>query len=173
MDLDAVIELCSPDCRFATVDGRYGEGRDHVRQLLADFLSILRSTAHAVTAEWHVDDAWFAEVLADYELKDWLRIEALPRAFVVRTGPDGIRDRARLRSEGAPAHGSPDRRRAISHRRPSGAAAVASAYPPEAMAARTPANSAGHERKGEWSLSISTIDPACAPMARCRSGLMI
>jgi hypothetical protein len=92
MDLDAVIELCSPDCRFATVDGRYGEGRDHVRQLLADFLSILRSTAHVVTAEWHVDDAWFAEVLADYELKDWLRIEALPRAFVVRTGPGGIRD---------------------------------------------------------------------------------
>lgn len=92
LDLDAVIDLCAPDCRLSTVDGRHGEGRDQVRALLGDFLSELRSTAHVVTAEWHEDDVWFGEVKADYELHDWLRIEALPRAFVVRTGPGGICD---------------------------------------------------------------------------------
>jgi hypothetical protein len=101
LDLDAVIELCSPDCSIATVDGRNGEGRDQVRQLLADFFSVLRSTAHAVTAEWHQDNVWIAEVLADYELQDWLRIEAMPRAFVIRTGPGGIRD---IRVYGAREH---------------------------------------------------------------------
>jgi hypothetical protein len=90
LDVDAAIALCTADCRFFTVDGRHAEGRDQVRRLLAEFLSELRSTAHQVTGEWHQDDVWFAEVLADYELKDWLRIQALPRAFLIRTGPDGI-----------------------------------------------------------------------------------
>jgi hypothetical protein len=92
LDLDAVLAQCSPDCRFSTVDGRYAEGRDNVRRLLADFMSQLRSTAHKITAEWHVDNVWFAEMLADYELQDFLQIEALPRAFVVRTASDGVCD---------------------------------------------------------------------------------
>ena len=39
-----------------------------------------------------VDGLTFAEVLADYELQDWLQIKALPRAFVLRTSSDGIYD---------------------------------------------------------------------------------
>jgi hypothetical protein len=92
LDIDAAMSLCGPDCRFATADGRQVEGRDNVRVLLRDFLSVLRSTAHEITSQWHQDNVWFAEVLANYEMKDWLQIEALPRAFVIRTAADGICD---------------------------------------------------------------------------------
>ena len=92
LDVDAVMDLCAPDCRLATVDGRRAEGREEVRSLLVRFLSDVRSTAHEVTSEWHHDDMWFAEVLAGYELRDWLRLEALPRAFVVRASGQGIHD---------------------------------------------------------------------------------
>lgn len=92
LDVDASIALCAPNCRFATVDGRRAEGRDNVRDLLRDFFSVLRSTAHEITSQWHVDNVWFAEVLANYELKDWLKIEAMARAFVIRTAADGISD---------------------------------------------------------------------------------
>ncbi len=92
LDVDAAMALCGADCRFATADGRQVEGRDNVRNLLREFLSVLRSTAHEITSQWHQDNVWFAEVLANYEMKDWLRIEALPRAFVLRTAADGISD---------------------------------------------------------------------------------
>ena len=55
----------------------------------ADFLATLRSTTHRVTAQWHQDNVWIAEVEADYELSDWQHITALPRAFVLRDGPEG------------------------------------------------------------------------------------
>jgi hypothetical protein len=92
LDTDAVMARCAADCRFFTVDGRRAHGRESVRQLLHEFLAQLRWTTHEVTAEWHQDDVWFGEVLASYELRDWLRLEALPRAFVVRAGADGIHD---------------------------------------------------------------------------------
>jgi hypothetical protein len=63
-----------------------------VRALLADFLGTLYSTTHRVTAEWHVDGVWIAEVDAAYEFKDRLRRGGLPRAFVARGGPDGLSD---------------------------------------------------------------------------------
>jgi hypothetical protein len=92
LDGDAVVALCAPDCNFMTVDGRQATGLPAVARLLNDFLGVLRSTSHEITAQWHEDDVWIAEVLATYELRDWLRLEHLPRAFVVRTGADGIRD---------------------------------------------------------------------------------
>ncbi len=92
LDVDAVVALCAPDCSFLTVDGRHAEGRPAVAQLMRDFLAALRSTSHEITAQWHQDDVWIAEALASYELRDWLRLEHLPRALVVRTGADGLRD---------------------------------------------------------------------------------
>jgi hypothetical protein len=92
LDVDAVMVLCAPDCRLSTVDGRHAEGHDDVRQLFGGFLSTLRSTSHRITAQWHQDEAWIAETLADYELQDWLRIEGRPSVFIVRTGADGISD---------------------------------------------------------------------------------
>ncbi len=41
---------------------------------------------------------WIAEVDCSYELQDWLQLNALPRAFVLRMGPEGIID---LRAYGA------------------------------------------------------------------------
>ncbi len=92
LDVDAAVALCTPECHFAAADGRHAEGRENVGRLLASFISALRSTTHRITEEWHQDDVWIAEVTADYELQDWLRVEGLPRAFFVRTAPDGIVD---------------------------------------------------------------------------------
>jgi hypothetical protein len=92
LDADAVMALCAPECRLSTVDGRQAAGQADVRQLLGEFLSTLRSTSHRITAQWHQDDAWIAETLADYELQDWLRIEGRRSVFIVRAGEDGISD---------------------------------------------------------------------------------
>lgn len=92
LDVDAAMALMAPDVRFQAVDGRRGEGREAVRQLLTDFIYTLRSTSHRITAQWHEDDVWIAEVEGDYELKDYLQLKALPRAFVLRMVPGGIAD---------------------------------------------------------------------------------
>jgi hypothetical protein len=92
LDVPAAMALCASDCSLATVDGRRAEGRDEVQRLLTDFLSVLRSATHEIISQWHQEDAWFAEVLASYELQDWTRIERRPRAFLLRTSADGIRD---------------------------------------------------------------------------------
>ncbi len=101
LDVEAAMALFAPDCRLLTVDGRRAEGSEAVRDLLADFLAKLRSTTHRITAEWHQDIVWIAEVDATYELQDWLQIPALPRAFVLREGPGGFAD---LRVYGAHEH---------------------------------------------------------------------
>jgi hypothetical protein len=101
LDVDAAMALVAPDGRLLAVDGRRAEVSDAVRDLLADFITKLRSTTHEITAEWHQDDVWIAEVEATYELQDWLQIKALPRAFVLREGPDGFVD---LRIYGAHEH---------------------------------------------------------------------
>jgi hypothetical protein len=84
--------LATSDIRFLVVDGRRAEGAEAVRAILTSFLGELRSTTHRVTSEWHVDDVWIAEVEADYELRDYLQLRALPRVFVVRTSAEGITD---------------------------------------------------------------------------------
>jgi SnoaL-like domain len=92
LDVDAAMALAAPDIRFLAADGRRGEGVEAVRELVGDFLSTLRSTTHRITAQWHQDDTWIAELEASYELQDYLQLKALPRAVVVRMGLGGIAD---------------------------------------------------------------------------------
>ena len=92
LDVSAAIALCAPDCRFAMADGCHAQGRDAVQQLMTSFLATLRSVTHEVTSEWHQGDDWIAEMVASYELQDWTRIEGRLRVFIVRVGPDGIRE---------------------------------------------------------------------------------
>ena len=63
-----------------------------MRELFTDFLAVVRSMTHEITAQWHQDNVWIAEVDATYELTDFMQTQALPRAFVLRDGPDGIAD---------------------------------------------------------------------------------
>ncbi len=107
LDLEGMMGLVAPDIRFLTVDGRHAEGADAVRELLSNFLSELRATSHRITAQWHEEDVWIAELEADYELRDYLQLNALPRAFIVRNGPDGIAD---VRAYGAHEHPLTDHR---------------------------------------------------------------
>jgi SnoaL-like domain len=90
LDVDAVMALLADDCQLLTADGRRAHGHDAVRELLTSFVGDLRSAAHRVTDQWQSDDVWIAEVEVTYELRDWLQLNALPRAFVVRSGSDGI-----------------------------------------------------------------------------------
>jgi len=101
LDAEAALSMLAPDCRLLTADGRRAHGVSAAGALLRDFLGALRSTSHRITSEWHVDDVWIAEVEASYQLEDWLELGALPRAFVLRGGPDGIED---LRVYGAHEH---------------------------------------------------------------------
>ena len=101
LDVDAAMALMAPDARVLVADGRRAEGTEAVRQLFGDFLGQLRSTTHRITAQWHQEDVWIAEVDASYELRDWLQLNGLPRAFVVRAGPNGVSE---LRVYGAHEH---------------------------------------------------------------------
>ncbi len=107
LDLDAAMALTAPHARVLTVDGQRAEGSGEVRELLSAFLATLRSTTHRITAQWHQDDVWIAEVEASYELRDWLELNGLPRVFVVREGADGLHD---LRIYGAHEHPLSDHR---------------------------------------------------------------
>jgi hypothetical protein len=84
--------LTAADVRVLSADGRRAEGTEAVRRLLSEFFGSLRSATHRITSQWHQDDVWIAEVDATYELKDWMRTAVLPRAFIVREGPDGLAD---------------------------------------------------------------------------------
>ena len=92
LDADAATAMFAPDARLLTVDGRRAHGTEAIRALLTSCLATLRSANHRVTAQWHLDDAWIAEFEAAYELTDRLRVDALPRAIVIRTGPQGATD---------------------------------------------------------------------------------
>jgi SnoaL-like domain len=89
-DVEGAMALIAPNCRLLTVDGRRSDGEAGVRAMLTDFDAMVRSTTHRITAQWHKDDVWIAEVEASYELRDWSKIGALPRACVLREGPDGV-----------------------------------------------------------------------------------
>lgn len=92
LDPDAAMALMASDCRLLTVDGRHAEGADGVHALLTEFLGTLYATEHRVSAHWHLEGVWIAEVDATYEYKDRVRIGDVPRAFVARGGPDGLSD---------------------------------------------------------------------------------
>jgi hypothetical protein len=100
-DLDAVIALFSSEARVLITDGQRAEGRAAVRALIAGLLATLRATSHQITAQWHQDNVWIAEVEANYELQDRLELKGVPRAFVLYEGTDGIAD---LRVYGAREH---------------------------------------------------------------------
>lgn len=93
--------LMAPDASVLVADGRRAEGTEAVRQLFGEFLAQLRSATHRVTAQWHEDNVWIAEVDVSYELRDWLELNAMPRAFIVHSGPQGISE---LRVYGAHEH---------------------------------------------------------------------
>jgi hypothetical protein len=101
LDLEATMALMAPDARVLVADGRRAEGTEAVRRLFGDFIGQLRFTSHRITAQWHEDDVWITEADVSYELRDWLRLNALPRVFIVRAGPDGISE---LRAYGAHEH---------------------------------------------------------------------
>ena len=91
-DVDALASLFAPGGRLMTADGRHAADTEAVRAVVTEFFGALRSTTHKVTAEWHQDNVWIAEIDASYELRDWLQLNGLPRAYVVHDGPDGIRE---------------------------------------------------------------------------------
>ena len=107
LDAEAVMTLVGSEPRFLVADGRRAAGAGAVRDLVTELLTALRSTTHRITAAWHVDDVWIAEVDADYELQDFLQLKALPRVFILRTGVGGIVD---LRVYGAHEHPLTDHR---------------------------------------------------------------
>ena len=91
-DVDALASLFAPGGRLMTADGRHAADTEAVRAVVTEFFGALRSTTHKVTAEWHQDNVWIAEIDASYELLDWLQLKDLPRVLVVREGPEGIDD---------------------------------------------------------------------------------
>lgn len=93
LDVKRALALLTSDCRLLTVDGRRAAGAAAVREVLGGVLDQLHTTEHRVSAQWHVDDVWIAEVEADYELEDdRFRLSAVPRVFIVRKGDGGIAD---------------------------------------------------------------------------------
>lgn len=107
LDVDGLVSLFAPGGRLMTADGRSAEDIDAVRALLTEFFGALRSTTHKITAQWHQDNVWIAEINAGYELRDWLKLNDLPRVFILREGPEGIDD---LRVYGAHEHPLTDHR---------------------------------------------------------------
>jgi hypothetical protein len=108
LDVERTMALLAADARLLMIDGRDAEGAAAVRELITTFLDALRTSTHRITAEWHQENVWIAEVEATYELKDFTRLGSLPRVFVLRDGPNGFTD---LRVYGAhertlPEHGS-------------------------------------------------------------------
>lgn len=101
LDVDALVGLFAPSGKLMTADGRRAEGHDALRGLLAEFFGELRSTTHRVTEEWNQGNVWIAEIDASYELRDWLRLNDLPRVFIARAGSEGVED---LRVYGAHEH---------------------------------------------------------------------
>ena len=92
LDAEAAIALFAQDAHLLTADGRRADGIEAVRKLLTDLLGELHSVSYRITGQWHDGDVWIAEVEATYELKDRLQTGPLPRALVLREGPDGITD---------------------------------------------------------------------------------
>ncbi len=92
LDVDAVMRISSPECRILTVDGQRAGGAEAVRAVLEGFVARLHSASHRVSAEWHEDNVWIAEVDAVYELADGVRLGPLARAFIVRVDGEQLVD---------------------------------------------------------------------------------
>jgi hypothetical protein len=92
LDVDGAMALAAPDVRLLTADGRTAQGAPAARELIENVIASLRSTSHRITSQWHLDGVWIAEVYASYEMSDWLALNDLPRAFIVRTNGEQICD---------------------------------------------------------------------------------
>ena len=92
LDVEAATALYARDASLRTADGQRADGIEAVRKLLTDFVGGLRWTTHRISAQWHEDNAWIAEVEAEYGLRDGQQTTSLARAFVLRQGPEGIAD---------------------------------------------------------------------------------
>jgi hypothetical protein len=92
LDASAVAAMCAKDCKMLSVNGARANGIDAVKAMVAEYLAGLRSSHHRITAEWHLDNVWIAEMEATYELRDRLLMRDLPRAMFLRDGPDGFCD---------------------------------------------------------------------------------
>ena len=90
LDLDRALAMVAPACNVLMVDGRGGSGLDEVAKILGEFFAEIHRMEHRITAQWHLDDVWVAEIEADYELADRSRLLRLPRAFILREDKDGI-----------------------------------------------------------------------------------
>jgi SnoaL-like protein len=90
LDADAAVSGLAPDARVLAADGDQAQGAREAGGLMAAFLSRLASVSHQITAQWHVDDVWIAEVEATYELTDHYQTGPLLRVVIVRAGPQGI-----------------------------------------------------------------------------------
>ncbi|MEA2144824.1 MAG: hypothetical protein QOG59_411 [Solirubrobacteraceae bacterium] len=90
LDADAAGSMLAPDVHLLTADGQQARGASAVGELTADFISRLRSVSHQVSAQWHIDDVWIAEVEVTYELTDHFQTGRLPRVVIVRAAPAGI-----------------------------------------------------------------------------------
>jgi SnoaL-like domain len=92
LDLEAVMAQVAPGGGLSTADGRRAEGKDAVREVVADLFAQLRSASYRIVTQWHVDDVWIAELEVDYELQDFMLLKGRRRAFILHQGPDGIAD---------------------------------------------------------------------------------
>lgn len=91
LDLDATMSLFASDANLHTLYGEQAVGREQVRAELGMFFGELRSTQHEVTSLWNPEPGvWIAEMSASYELSDFSRRGPYGRAFVARTGDQGI-----------------------------------------------------------------------------------
>jgi hypothetical protein len=92
LDVEATTALFASDSRLLSVDGQRASGPEQIRAFLSDLFAGLRSTSHKVIGGWHDGDTWIAEIEAAYELRNWLRVDAVPRAVFLRRTDDGIAD---------------------------------------------------------------------------------
>lgn len=81
--------LIGPEGRMLTASGSTVEGAEDVSEMLTELFDALRSTAHRIISQWHVDDVWIAELEADYELKSDAQVRRLPRAIIWRSQASG------------------------------------------------------------------------------------
>lgn len=89
LDVSAAVALMGPQCQLQAATGHTAEGAGPVSEMLVELFGEVRSSSHRLVTQWHIDEAWIAELEADYELTNDARITRLPRAVFWRAQPNG------------------------------------------------------------------------------------